>query len=940
MHSIISLEKNQLLATNFYVPTPLGPLVARPRLNALLNESLKRPVTLVSASAGFGKTILLSTWVRSWQACKLLVAWLSVDEEENDPQLFWMYVLAALERQRPGRFGPLLQALQSSQVAPVKYVLTALINVLLENDQQVVLVLDDYHLITNPEIHEGVSYLVQHAPPQLHLILATRSDPPLPLAQWRGREQILEVRTQQLRCTTEETKEFFQEIMGVQLPEKVIEEVMDRTEGWLVGLQLLGFSLSGHADPVALLKEIRGDQRYILDYLTEEVLRQQPQEVQTFLLCTSILDQLSASLCDAVVERHGSQQILWGLEQANLFVVSLDKHRQWYRYHALFAEALRYRLEQTHSDLVPILHARASHWYAQHHQTTPAILHAFSANAWHWAADLLEQAYPPLVSFTWGATKYALIQFQQWVEQLPTEILASRPHFCLACVHLLWPITPHALLYSWLDLAETTFKGSLKEQMSVETSQASLFLQAQQEQKDLLGKVLTLHVYLHSYTEDGQAALALGEQAQTLLSPENATFCAIVAIGKSISYYASSANDATGAIKCGYQAIMHTQEAKQPAVTFCMIASTASYLIGAGRLHETVQLTRQALLLQTQSSSPRLPEEGWIMTMQAEILRERNELDYAHALATEAVSLCEQSISLVSLKFLFWGYAVLVRVNLSCGDLDGACTFLQQAEQVGQSMSQQLYLHLHSCFTTVDQVRLWLARSEPDRATRWAERLHMREPLLTPFARERQEVALVRILLATNQPAVALQHLEPVLQRATAGQRWGHVIEIHLLQALAHQKLDEEPQALAALSEAVRLGEPEDYIRSFVDEGEAMAELLRKLREKQRKVGPTLYLDRVLAAFPKQSQKPASPSMKMVKQPPTQSLRESLSERELQVLQLIAEGASNQEIAQKLIIALDTVKRNVSHIFAKLEVQNRMQAVKQARKLGLLDEDQ
>ncbi len=493
-----------------------------------------------------------------------------------------------------------------------------------------------------------------------------------------------------------------------------------------------------------------------------------------------------------------------------------------------------------------MLHARASRWYAQHHQTTAAILHAFKAHEWHWAADLIEQAYPPLVSFTWGANRHALVQLRQWIEQLPAEILAGRPHLCLACVHLLWTITPHPLLYMWLDLAEAALRATLKESMP---AQASLCSQGQQEQRDLLGKVFTLRALLQSFQEDGQTALALGEQALEHLSPENAAFRAIVAIVKVVAYYSSSANNAIAAIECGYQAILFSQEARQPAVTFCMIAATVIYLIGAGRLHEAEQLTQQALLLEPQSSGPRLPEVGWITFCQAEILRERNQLACAQPLAIEAISQCEQSVSLVSLFFLYWGYAVLIHVCLSCGDLDAARTFLQQAEQIGRGMNQQVYQFLHSFFTTADQVRLWLACGDLKRATRWAEQLDVAEQHLTPFARERQEVARARVLLAQDRPTAALQRLEPARQRATTGQRWGHVLEIRLLQALAHQKLNEEPQALAALSETVRLSEPEGYIRSFVDEGAPMADLLSRLRQEQRKTGPTPYLDMLLATF-------------------------------------------------------------------------------------------
>ena len=624
-----------------------------------------------------------------------------------------------------------------------------------------------------------------------------------------------------------------------------------------MGLHLLGLSLPEQVDPLTLLQQVSGEHRYILDYLTEVVVYQQPPEVQTFLLCTCILQRLNASLCDAVLEQTGSQAMLKYLEQSNLFAVSLDGRRQWYRYHALFAETLSHQLQQRHADLVPLLHQRASHWYAQHHQITQAILHAFQAKEWQWAANLLEQAHPPLVSFAWGANRHALVQFWQWIEQLPEEILASRPHFCLACVHLLSMITPYALLYRWLDLAEAALRAALKEQMPAKVSQGSFSSQGQQEQRDLLGKVLALRALLRSYIGDGPATLALAEQALALLSPENISFRAIVAIAKSIAYYTSSANDAIAAVKYGYHAIQLTQEAREPAVTFCMVAATAVDFIGTGRLHEAELLTQQALLQEAQSGGSRLPEEGWIMIMQAEVLRERNELASARALATEAIALCEQAVSLTSLIFLFLGYAVLTRICLSYGDVDGARTFLQQTEQIDQSVNQPLGEFMHACFTIVDQVRLWLACGDLDRATCRTKQLDvMPQQHLAPFTRERQEVARARVLLAQDQPAAALQRLEPVLQRATAGQRWGHVIEIRLLQALAYQRHSEEPQALAALWEAIRLGEPEGYIRSFVDEGALVADLLRKLRREQRQTGPTPYLDMLLAAFAKESKPP------------------------------------------------------------------------------------
>jgi len=931
------LFQKQLLATKFYVPIASGPLISRPRLTTLLNESLKHPFTLVSAPAGFGKTTLLSTWGHSLPANDLQLAWLSLDEEDNDPQLFWTYFISALQIHRPERFTPLLTQLQSSQGPPLKYVLMALINVLAESTEHFVLILDDYQMITEHEIHTTLAYLVEHLPAQLHIMMATRTDPPWPLSQLRARQHVLEVRTTQLRCTTEETKAFFQEVVGIQFPDQTIQEVTLRIEGWLVGLQLLALSLPEQADPLTLLQETSGDQRYILDYLTEEVLRRQPQDVQTFLLSTCILERLTASLCDAVMQQHNSQQLLEQLEQANLFVVSLDSKREWYRYHVLFAQALYYRLQRTQEDLLPTLHHNASRWYAEHHQSTEAILHAFRAKEWPWAADLIEQKLLPLMSHIWGASKHELIMFRQWFEQLPAKVLRSRPRLCLACALLLWQVAPQPVVDAWLDESEAMLATSLTTQK--ETLPQMLTPQERQKQEDLLGEEIAWRAFMRCHVGDGQVALSLCQQALSLLSADNYLVRAIVNWAQFRASYVSSANDAVAAIQSGLQASSLAQSAGQTALAIVIMGTTACYMIGAGRLHEAQRLTQQALLLGTQQPGNILPDVGWPALFQANILREWNELDAALTLVSEGISQCQQTESMSLLVHLLYGYAMLLRVCLSRGELDAARSALQEFEHIGMNMNQHLYLHVRSHFTAIDQVRLWLACGELKHATRWAETLDMTERPGTPFVSEREEVAHARILLAKHQPTLALQRLEPVLQRATTAQRWGHVIEIQLLQALAYQMCHEETQALSALSEVVRLTEPEGYIRSFVDEGMPMEALLSRLQEEQRKDGPTPYLDTVLAAFQQENKEQEPPPKQVAEHTTVQILPEPLSERELEVLQLMVHGASNQEIAQELVIVVDTVKRHVSHIFGKLNVQNRVQAVRRTRELGLLDEE-
>jgi LuxR family maltose regulon positive regulatory protein len=459
--------------------------------------------------------------------------------------------------------------------------------------------------------------------------------------------------------------------------------------------------------------------------------------------------------------------------------------------------------------------------------------------------------------------------------------------------------------------------------------------QARQEQENLLGEVIAYRAILQSYDEDGQSALTLCQQALTLLSADNFVFRTVVAQARLWACYVSSVNDAVAAVESGLQACSLAQTAGQLPFAIGAMGTTALHMLGTGQLHEAQRLTQQAMQLGTKSEELVLPEVGWPALWQAEILRERNQLDAALSLAEEAIELIQQTSSNTLLVYLFLGYAVRLHIFLSRRNYDAACSALRQIECINLRMNQPTSLFFYSFFTTVDQVRLWLACGGLDHAIRWAEELDLRERYGTPFAHEREEVAQARILLAKQEPVLALQRLESVLQRATAGQRWGHVIEMLILQALAYQMCQEATQALDALSEAVCLAKPEGYIRSFVDEGAPMETLLYRLRKRHRKSGLTPYLDTLLAAFQQESKARTQAKEFMKAQP----LLEPLSKREREVLQLLEQGISNQEIAQELVIAYDTVKRHVNHIFSKLGVSNRVQAVMQARVLGLFDEN-
>ena len=444
--------QEHLLATKFFVPSSPHALISRSHLDSLLHEGLRRQLTLVSAPAGFGKTTLLAHWVHSLPQEILenhRVAWVSLDEADKSAVRFWTYVLTALNKSEPGVATSALQLLQAPRVPALEVVLTALINVLSQATHSYVLILDDYYLVDNPAVHASLNYLVEHQPPQLHLIILTRTDPPLNLPRLRARGQLLEVRNEQLRCTAEEATAFLQEIMGIELPPEALQEMIARTEGWLVGLQLLGLSLQGRSNPYDLLPLLSGTHHYILDYLTEEVLRQQPAAVQRFLLHTSILERLSAPLCDVVTEQADSQQMLECLERANLFVLPLDEQRHWYRYHALFAEALRARLEREAGEIIPALDLRASQWFAEKGLMIEAVHHALQAKAWQRAADLIESCAQTL---SWRQDEVPM--FLRWLEFLPPEIVRVRLRLSLFYSEILLIVGQLKAIEPWLQAAE------------------------------------------------------------------------------------------------------------------------------------------------------------------------------------------------------------------------------------------------------------------------------------------------------------------------------------------------------------------------------------------------------------------------------------------------------------------------------------------------------
>ena len=904
---------DQLLSTKIFIPISSHALIPRLRLFDMLDEGLRRSLTVISAPAGFGKTTLLSSWVQTLPKETTQVAWVSLDEQDNDPVHFWLYVFTALDRLRPGTCSEFVTFLHTQQSPPIQYLLTALINRLAEQPERWLLMLDDFHLVTEPTIHTSLIYLVEHLPPQLRIILASRGDPPLPLARLRARGQLLEVRTEQLRTTEAEAAAFLREVMGVEVSDQDLAVVQQRTENWLVGLQLVGLSLQGgSASTNELFSEISGNHNYILEYLTDEVLQRQPLAVQTFLLCTSILEQMSAPLCDAVLEQQGSQHMLEQLECANLFIVSLDTQRHWYRYHALFAEALRYRLEQGEGEQVAALHRRASRWYAARGSTREAVEHALLGQDWEQAATLIEDAMPPML---WKRSELPLVQ--HWLERLPTAVIRTRPRLCFASAWVLYHVSSADAATSWLEAAE----AGLAQQQA---ASATLSVEKQASLDDLRGELYTLRGRMGMLGGDGQEIHRLCQQALAHLSPANRLARSDVLYLQSIAD--ALLGDLDPATQKALEGAALAQEMGSAPQALVHLAYAMRCLYHQGQFQEVLRIAQRADQVGRMPSGLHLPMMSVVFVFQALVPLAWNRLDDALDLVHQAIELKEQTgIFLHG----YYTYTVLLEVQLALGDLEAAASALQQAEHLLVVYLQDSW-YFRTMYLTDPQVRFWLRRGE----TQWAA--HVLEKQLSrpdkppaSLARAIEESVLVRLRLVQGKPQEALTLLAPMLEEAM-NRHWGKlVIELLILQALARQMRREEQGAISALAQAVRLAEPEGSIRSFVNEGAPIAALLTTLREREQKQGPTPYLDSLLAAFAQEG---------IAVQAALPLLPDRISPREQEVLHLLAQGCSNQEIAEALVVTVETVKRHVTSLLAKLGVDNRTQAAMRARSLGLLSD--
>jgi LuxR family transcriptional regulator, maltose regulon positive regulatory protein len=903
-----------LLATKLHVPRPQPGFVPRPRLVEALGEGLARGRVLVCAPAGFGKTALLADWARGGGRP---VAWLGLDGGDNDPARFWRYAVAALDRARPGlaeRVGPLL-----GPPPPRSFegLVTGLINELAvqPGPDEVLLVLDDYHLIDSGPVHESVAFLLENLPPGLHLVVSSRADPPLPLPRLRARGQLAELRGAELRFTTEEAAALLGAAAGPGLPGTAVAALTARTEGWAAGLQLAALSLRGQADPAGFVAAFTGSHRFVLDYLTDEVLDGQTGQMRAFLLETSVLERLSGELCEAVTGRAGSQAMLHHIERAGLFLVPLDDVRGWWRYHHLFADLLRARLEREEPGRVQELHRAAAAWSDEHDLGDDAVRHALAAGDAAWAAQLVERHVDALLRRSEGVT------LRRWLSTLPVEVLRARPRLCLAQGFNAVVSGQVEAIEPLLDDAERAFAATGSQPPEPPVGPAGGVL------ANVPAGIAFLRAELARLR--GDAARAVDWARQALAQLDDSDFYLRTLIRANLAVADWLRGRLGQAERSLAEALAERRAAGEGYLATRVCHDLGQVQRAQGNLDGALATYRQALDIAGEVSS-QPPHLGMAHVGLAEVLYERDELAAALDHATRGVTLCRQ---LAFTPPLATGLAILARIRQAQGDAAAALEAMGEAGQV--ELSPQVIALLNP--VPSQRARLLLAQGDVRAAAQWAKAAGLGPDDEPDYPRERGYLLLARVLLAQDRPGPALTLLQRLLATAASQGRTGSIIEIQALRALALAARRDHASALGALAEALTPACRQGYVRVFADEGAPMHALLARLSAAQRdQRAPTRgvhasYLAALLRACGQADAVP--PQRRAAAAVP--GLVEQLTNRELEILALLAAGTPNPRIAEELVVTLDTVKKHVTHVLGKLGAANRTEAAARARQLGL-----
>ena len=892
-----------------------------------LDQATERKLTLVSAPAGFGKTTVLAEWLAATPAGERPAAWVSLDRSDNDPALFWVYFIAALQKVQSGVGESALSLLHLPQPPPIESVLTTLVNEInaIENDSSghgFVVVLDDYHVIEAEPVHIGIAFLLDHVPPQMHLIITSRADPPLPLSRLRGRAELTELRASDLRFTPDEAAAFLNEVMGLELSAENVVALETRTEGWIAGLQLAALSMQGREDVTGFIRAFAGDDRYIADYLVEEVLQRQPERIRSFLMETSILDRLTGPLCDAVTGREDGKGVLEALERGNLFVVPLDDKRQWYRYHHLFADVLRAHSMEEQPDQLPTLHRRAAAWFEESGMAAEAIEHARDASDHETVARLLVANFEDFQRIG----QYASIS--SWSASLPEEMVRQRPR--LALIHASTAIATEdnnqgaRRLTSWAEDAINAIEdgGGLDPADDVDgTVVGPAGLDA------LRGEVLALKLIHTARNLPPQEIAAIANRALELL-PATHQFSRMIHMVR--AGLLMDFSDLESALPDLERSVDEARRAQNPAFLAGVLTHFGQVSVALGRLEDGRRSYEEAL----QAGQKVSAEASLLMcgphTGLAEVFLESADLRGATHHAVKALEFASKSPTRSPVLYA-WTTSALV--SLAIGDTKAAIEQLEEAQEFVRGSSHSRF----DSFLSSVELEIYSRTGDLQAAADVARNRELSPDAAVDYSNEEEMTAYACYLVARGDFGDAAQVLSRVLPILRDGGRVQHEIHALALQALARELLGERPLALESLGRATMLGEPGRFNRTFTGEGPITTGLMEALADAvQRGNGPAeagfrSYLTHLLNQAEVVPETVSASSA-------AAGLAEQLAAREVEVLHLVAAGMRNQEIANQLFISLSTVKRHIANAYGKLGVSHRTEAVARANELNLIQD--
>jgi LuxR family maltose regulon positive regulatory protein len=929
-----TVAKNPLLETKLYIPKRRPGLVSRPRLIERMQQASEGKLTLVSAPAGFGKTTLLAEWLAS---SKRAAGWVSLDQNDNDPAFFWAYFITALQkacpepcrRGRPEVGESALALLHSLQPPPIDSILTTLINEIsaIEQDpstgsgHRFTLILDDYHVIDAQPIHSAIAFLLDHLPPQMHLIIASRSDPPLPLSRLRARGDLTELRASDLRFTPDEAAAFLNEVMSLNLSASDVAALETRTEGWIAGLQLAALSMQGRDDLPGFVRAFTGNDRYIVDYLVEEVLWRQPERVRSFLLQTSILDRLSGPLCDAVTEREDGKRMLEALDRGNLFVVPLDDKRQWYRYHHLFADVLRAHALEEQPDQIPALHRRAAFWFEEHGMSAEAIEQARAAGDHETVARLLAANFEAFERIG----RYASIA--RWFASLPEEMIRKRPR--LALTHALVALASDnnnqaaRRLTSWAEEAIHAIEAGGGFDPADDVNGTVV---GPEGLEALKGEMLALKLFTSARKLPSEEIAAIAEQARKLIPPSKHRLRGMLHVIDAGMQMAHS--DLRSALPNLERSVEEARRAQNPSLLIDMLTIRGQMHVVMGSLEDGRRSFEEALL----TGQNLFAEGNWVLcsphTALAEVLLERSDLAGATEHIAKALEFAGKSPTRSPVLF---ARTTAAQVFLATGDTKAAIEQLEKMQEFVRGSSDSRY----SSFLSSVKLRIYCRTGNFEAAADVVRDRNLSPDTAVDRNNEEEMTAFARYLLARGDHGEAEQVLAKVLPLVRSIGRVQHEIHVLVLQAMANEFLGERALALESLGRATFLGEPSRFNRSFTSEGPAMAGLMEALADAVRRghspvgAGSPSYLTYLLGEM---RGRPVTTSI----QSAAPGLIEPLTARELEILRLIVAGMRNQEIADRLFISLHTVKRHIANAYGKLDVTHRTEAVARAKEMKLV----